>query len=54
MTEKNMDELARQERLEYYRKWRAANKEKVKQHNQNYWRHKAKKRMEKEAEHGGN
>lgn len=25
----------------YYKKWRAENKEKVKQHNQNYWDKKA-------------
>jgi hypothetical protein len=28
-------------RKEYYRKWRAANKDKVKQHNRRYWEKKA-------------
>ena len=44
----NIEELARQERLEYFRTWRANNKERVKQHNENYWRRKAEKRA-KEA-----
>ena len=39
---KAIDESAIVEaRKEYYRKWRAANKDKVKQHNRNYWAKKA-------------
>lgn len=41
----NIDELARQERLEYFRKWRENNKDKVKMHNANYWKNRAKKRI---------
>ena len=43
--EKTLEEIARKERLEYFRNWRANNKEKVKKHNQNYWRKKAEKRL---------
>lgn len=32
-----LDEVAKQERREYFRQWRANNKDKVKQHNANYW-----------------
>jgi len=46
----NVDELARAERLVYFRQWRASNKDRVKQYNENYWRRRAKKRL-KEAEH---
>lgn len=41
----NIDELARKERLEYFRKWRENNKDKVKMHNTNYWKNRAKKRI---------
>lgn len=42
MENKTIDEMAIVEaRREYYRKWRAANKDKVKQHNRNYWIKKA-------------
>lgn len=36
--EEKFDDLTIKVRREYYRKWRAANKDKVKQHNANYWR----------------
>ena len=35
-------------RKEYYRKWRAANKDKVRQHNRNYWAKKAAERAASE------
>lgn len=42
MENKIVDEAAIVEaRREYYRKWRAANRDKVKQHNRNYWVKKA-------------
>ena len=42
METKTVDESAIAEaRREYYRKWRAANKDKVRQHNHNYWAKKA-------------
>ncbi len=48
MIEKNLEEIARQERLAYFREWRAKNKDKVKQHNKNYWLRKAEQRMKGE------
>ena len=42
---KPIEELIKEERLSYFRKWRAANKDKVKQHNENYWKRKAEKRL---------
>jgi hypothetical protein len=50
--DKHLEALARQERLEYFRKWRAANKDKVKRHNSNYWIKRAKQRMEAEKWEG--
>ena len=41
MDNKTIEELARQARLAYFREWRANNKEKVKQHNANYWKRRA-------------
>ena len=37
------------EKREYAKKWRDANKEKVKQSNQKYWEKKARERLEKEG-----
>ena len=37
MTDTQIAEIARAERLEYFRKWRAANKDKVKEANRKYW-----------------
>lgn len=45
MLNNNLEEIARQERLEYFRQWRANNKDKVKQHNKNYWLRKAEQRL---------
>ena len=33
----NLEEKIRNERLKYYRNWRKNNKDKVKQHNKNFW-----------------
>ena len=33
----NIEEKIRNERLKYYRNWRKNNKDKVKQHNKNFW-----------------
>ena len=40
-----IDDLIKVERLEYYKAWRAANPDKIKQHNQNYWRKRAERRL---------
>lgn len=36
-------------KLEYHRKWREKNKDKVKQINERYWLNKAKKELEKKG-----
>ena len=46
MMKNKIDDLATEIRREYYRKWRAANKDKVRQHNANYWRRQAEKRVQ--------
>lgn len=45
----NLNELAAQEKREYQRKWRAANKDKVREINRRYWIKRAKKAMNKEG-----
>lgn len=42
---KNIEQLAKEERNEYFRKYRAANPEKVKKANSNYWKRKALKKL---------
>lgn len=42
---KSIEELAREERLAYFREWRANNKDKVKKHNATYWEKKAKLKL---------
>lgn len=44
-----MTEAAKAAENEYYRKWRKANKEKVKQYQATYWARKAKKAAAEEA-----
>lgn len=44
-----LEELARKERIEYYRQWRAKNKDKVRESNRRYWEKRAAKRIEKGA-----
>ncbi len=41
----DFDELAKSERLLYFKNWRLRNKDKVRQHNKNYWRRKAEKKF---------
>lgn len=45
--ENNIEDLIRQEKLKYYKNWRAKNKEKVKQHNKNFWLKKLKQEEQK-------
>lgn len=48
--QKSIEEIAREERLAYFREWRANNKDKVKKHNTTYWQNRAKRRLaEREA-----
>lgn len=51
--EKTIEEIAREERLAYFKEWRANNKDKVKKHNQTYWQKRAKRKIE-EYEGGQN
>ena len=39
--QKSVEEIAREERLAYFREWRANNKDKVKKHNATYWQKRA-------------
>ena len=49
MNDKDLEEMMLEERREYYRKWRAANKDKVRRNNQNFWKRKVLQRLEQEA-----
>ena len=48
-----LNELARQERLAYFREWRRANRDKVQRSNQRYWENRAKRRQEQEGNPNG-
>lgn len=50
MAEKSIEELAAEARRAYFKEWRAKNKDKVKQHNANFWLKKAAQKKEKEAD----
>ena len=41
MKTNNLEDLAAQERKEYFRAWRAANKDKTARHRQKYWEKRA-------------
>ena len=45
MDKSKIDVVAREMRREYFRQWRAANKDKVKRHNATYWRKLAERKM---------
>ena len=42
----NLDEIISAEKKEYYRKWRAKNRDKVKKHNEAYWKKKARQKLQ--------
>jgi hypothetical protein len=46
----SIEQLAAEERREYFRQWRAANKDKVKRHNQAYWQRRAEKKLKEQGE----
>lgn len=52
VNEKEIEEMARSERREYFRKWRAANPDKVKKHNEDYWKKKAEQKLKESATNG--
>lgn len=43
-----INDMARDMRREYFRKWRAANPDKVKRHNAAYWRKKAERKLKED------
>jgi|LSQX01.1.fsa_nt_gb hypothetical protein len=45
-----IDELAKEARREYYRKWRAKNPDKVKKATERYWRRKAEQILKERTE----
>ena len=49
MDDKKLEAAAQKEKREYIRRWRKNNPDKVKRHNENYWRKRAEKRLEAEA-----
>ncbi len=50
----NLDELVVQARRAYYKKWRAENKDKVAQHNRNFWARKAQAALAASEQSEGN
>ena len=50
MKSNELDEAAIAERRAYFKAWRAANKDKVKLHNQRYWQKRAAEKMKKRGE----
>lgn len=51
MTEKEIQELVKNERNRYAREWRAKNPDRVQANNRRYWEKRAMKRLQ-EANHG--
>lgn len=51
MKQKTLEALAREEKRDYARDWRARNPDKVREANKRYWERRARKRMEQEGEH---
>lgn len=52
MAATTLQERAAEERREYYRQWRAKNKDRVRENNRRYWENRAKKRARAEQEAG--
>lgn len=42
---KTLDELILEEKRSYFKKWRSENKDKVKNHNANYWKRKTEQKL---------
>ena len=49
MDDKKLEAAVQEEKREYIRRWRKNNPDKVKRHNENYWRKRAEKRLIAEA-----
>ncbi len=50
--EKDIDKAITEARREYFRKWRKNNPDKVRKHNESFWRKKAQQLIEKEKADG--
>lgn len=48
MTNKEIEELIKEEKREYARNWRKENKEKVRANNQRYWKKKALEKLKEQ------
>ncbi len=47
-----IEEMVREQRRSYYRKWRKENKDKVREYNRRYWQRKAEAEMKKREARG--
>lgn len=52
MAATTLEERAAAERREYFRRWRAKNKDKVRESNRRYWERRAEKKAQAEQEAG--
>lgn len=50
MASTTLEERAAEERREYYRQWRARNKDRVRENNRRYWERRAAKKAQAEQE----
>lgn len=50
MAANTLEERAAEERREYFRQWRAKNKDKVRENNRRYWERRAAKKAQAEQE----
>lgn len=50
MENKNFDKEVREAQREYFRAWRAANKDKVREHNRRYWEKRTLKQQQEQKE----
>ena len=50
MKNTELEELIIKEKREYFKKWRDANKEKVKKNNANYWKKRAENKLKERIE----
>ena len=53
MNAKNIEEIIREEKKKYFKNWRAKNPQRVKTHNENYWRKKVLQKIQNESNKAG-
>ncbi len=46
----NLEEIAREERRQYFKRWRKKNPDKVRENNRRYWKRRAAKRIQSQKE----